>query len=91
LVGRFTVNAITLKEAKLNLERLVEQVVADVEPTIVVPEGSDPVVLLSLSEYSFWKDTLYLLSNPANADHLRRSIAELEAGNVQERQLLEVG
>lgn len=82
-------NAITLKEAKTNLERLVEQVIADVEPTIVVSEGGEPVVFLPLSEYNSWQETLYLLANPANADHLRRSIAELKAGNVQERELFE--
>jgi antitoxin YefM len=74
-------NAITSREAKLNLERLLEQVVADAEPTIVITESGDQVVFLPLDEY--------LLSNPANADHLRRSIAEAKAGEVHERELLD--
>jgi antitoxin YefM len=82
-------NAVTLKDAKLNLERLVEQVIADAEPTIVVTDNGEQVVFLPLDEYNSWKETLYLLSNPANADHLRRSIAEAEAGKAQERELLE--
>lgn len=82
-------NAVTLKDAKLNLEKLVEQVLADAEPTIIVTEGGDQVVFLPLDEYNSWKETLYLLANPANAEHLRRSIAEAQAGNVQERELLE--
>jgi antitoxin YefM len=82
-------NAVTLKEAKRNLEQLVEQVIADAEPTIVVTESGAQVVFLPLDEYNSWKETLYLLSNPANADHLRRSIAEAESGNVQERELFE--
>jgi antitoxin YefM len=82
-------NAVTLKEAQLNLEQLVKQVVADAEPTIIVTEGGDQVVFLPLDEYNSWKETLYLLANPANADHLRRSIAEAQVGNVQERELLE--
>jgi antitoxin YefM len=82
-------NAVTLKDAKLNLERLVEQVIADAEPTIVVTDSGEQVVFLPLDEYNSWKETLYLLSNPANADHLRRSIAEAEAGKAQERELLE--
>ena len=81
-------NAVTLKDAKLNLERIVEQVIADAEPTIVVTDSGDQVVFLPLDEYNSWKETLYLLANPANAEHLRRSIAEAEAGNVQERELL---
>ena len=78
-----------MKEAKINLEQLVEQVLADAEPTIVVTEGGKPVVFLPLDDYNSWKETLYLLSNPANAQHLRQSIAEARAGNVQERELLE--
>jgi antitoxin YefM len=82
-------NAVTLKEAKLHLEQLVTQVIADAEPTIVVTESGEQVVFLSLDEYNSWRETLYLLANPANAEHLRKSIAEAEAGNVQERELLE--
>ena len=35
------------------------------------------------------RETAYLLSTPANADHLRRSIAELDAGKGVERALIE--
>jgi antitoxin YefM len=81
-------NAVTLKEAKLHLEQLVTQVIADAEPTIVVSESGERAVFLSLDEYNSWKETLYLLSNPAKAEHLRKSIAEAQAGKVQERELL---
>jgi antitoxin YefM len=83
------VNAVTLKDAKLNLEQLVNQVIADAEPTIIIAENGDQVVFLPLDEYNSWKETLYLLANPANADHLRRSIAEAEDGKAQERELLD--
>jgi antitoxin YefM len=56
----------------------VEQVIADAEPTIVVTESGGQVVFLPLDEYNSWKETLYLLANPANAEHLRRSIAEAQ-------------
>jgi antitoxin YefM len=82
-------NTITLKEAERNLEQLVEQIIADAEPVMVVTESGDRVVFLPLDEYNSLKETLYLLSNPTNADHLRRSIAEAESGNVQERELFE--
>lgn len=82
-------NAVTSKEAKLNLEQLLAQVIADAEPTIVVTESGDQVVVLPLDEYNSWKETLYLLANPANADHLRRSIAQARTGNVEEHELLD--
>jgi len=82
-------NAVTLKDAKLHLEELVKQVIADAEPTIVVMEGGEQVVFLPLDEYNSWKETIHLLANPANADHLRKSIAEAEAGEARERELLD--
>jgi antitoxin YefM len=82
-------NAVTMNEAKLNLERIAEQVIADAEPTIVVTESGERLVVMPFDEYNSWKETLCLLSNPANAEHLRRSIAEAQAGDAQYRELLE--
>ncbi len=82
-------NAVTLKNAKLNLEQLVADVIANADDTIIVTESGGQVVLMPLDEYNSWQETLYLLRSPANAEHLRRSIAEAKAGLVQERELLD--
>jgi len=83
-------NAVTLKDAKLNLEQLVADVIANADDTIIVTENGEQVVLFPLDEYNSWRETFYLLKSPANAEHLRRSIAEAQAGLVQERELLDV-
>jgi len=82
-------NAITVNEARNNLDRLIEQVTADAEPTIICGDQGQKAVLLSLDEFNSWQETLYLLSNPANANHLRQSIAEAKAGKTVERELIE--
>ena len=79
--------AVTLKDAKRNLQRLVEQILADAEPRIVVTDKGEQVVLMPLDDYNSDKETLYLLANPANAAHLRRSIAEAESGQAKKREL----
>ncbi|MEP7190404.1 MAG: type II toxin-antitoxin system prevent-host-death family antitoxin [Roseiflexaceae bacterium] len=83
-------HAVTLKDAKQNLERLLTQVLDDAEPTIVVLETGRQVVLVPLDEYSAWQETRYLLANPANAAHLRQSIAEAQAGAHEEQELLDI-
>ena len=80
--------AITLKDAKRNLPRLMEQVLADAEPRIVINDAGGQVVLMPLDDFNSWKETLYLLSNPANAAHLRRSIAEAQSGKAKKRALV---
>jgi len=82
-------NAVTITQSKQNLEHLIEQVISDVESVIICNDKGSSAVLMSLDEFNSWKETLYLLSNPANAGHLRKSIAELKAGKIKERELIE--
>lgn len=82
-------DAITTHQAIKNLDGLIEKVIADVEPTILCNEQGSRAVLMSLDEFNSWQETLYLLSNPANAKHLQRSIQEAAEGKTSERTLLE--
>ena len=78
---------VALKKAKENLANLIDRVVADSEAIIVCGEDDKKEVLMSLEEFNSWRETLYLLSNPANAEHLRKSISEAQSGKVVEREL----
>lgn len=82
-------DAITLKRARKELQTLVERVNEDAEPTIICGEGGERAVLMSLDEFNAWQETLYLLSNPANAERLRESIAQVQAGKTVERKLID--
>ena len=44
---------------------------------------------MPLDEFNAWKETLYLLSNPANAVHLLGSIQAAKAGEVTAHDLIE--
>ena len=81
-------HAVTLREARGDLDRFLNQVLDDAEPAIVVLETGRQVVVSPLDEYTAWEDTRYLLANPANAAHLRQSIAEDRAGEVETRDLV---
>ena len=82
-------NATTVNEARRSLDDLIARVSADAEPTIICGERGEKAVLLSLDEFNSWQETRYLLSSPANAEHLRTSIAESRAGKKVERELIE--
>jgi antitoxin YefM len=62
------VKAITLKEAQLRFQQVIEQVIADAEPTIILSEDGTQVVILPLDEYNSWQKTLSLSSSPVLAD-----------------------
>jgi len=43
-------------------------------------EDEEPVALVAADELTSWMETAYLLRSPANARHLRESIASIERG-----------
>lgn len=69
-------------ELRANLAKVLDQVVEDHAPVIIHRSTGKPVVMVSLEDWEAMDETTYLLSSPANADHLRRAIAGLDAGNV---------
>jgi antitoxin YefM len=81
--------AITVDEAKKNLERIIDRVLKKDEPAIVRTASGEQVVMLSLEDFNSWQETIYLLSNPANAAHLRKSLKEANAGQYEERDLID--
>jgi antitoxin YefM len=81
-----TVNFTQLRQ---NLAAALDSVIDDAEELVVTRSGHEPVVIVPLAEYVSMKETDHLLQNPANAAALRRSIAELERGDVRERRLVD--
>ncbi|WEK04813.1 MAG: type II toxin-antitoxin system Phd/YefM family antitoxin [Candidatus Devosia phytovorans] len=55
-------------------------------PLIVTRTGGKKPVLVIPME---WDETTYLMSNPANAERLLRSIRQANEGKAVERQLIE--
>ncbi len=82
-------NTTTINSAKQNLENLIQQVENDAEPILIMLDENRKAVLMSEREFNSWQETIYLLSNPANAEHLRKSLAEAESGLISERELIE--
>lgn len=79
---------ISFTEARDNLNKVLEQVVNDVEPIVINRSGEADVVVMSFHEYSSLMETVHLLRSPANAEHLNRSIAQYKEGNVSPRELI---
>ena len=80
----------SIQSAKQHLEELVYQVDRDAEPILIFLDDRHKAVLLSEQEFASWQETEYLLANPANAAHLRRSLAQADAGQTHTRELLDV-
>jgi antitoxin YefM len=56
---------------------------------LVTRQNGPSAVLIDKEEFDGIMETLHLLSTPANAERLRQSIAEADAGKVTERNLVD--
>jgi len=80
---------ISFTEARNSLKSVLDQVVNDSDCTVITRRDSEDAVVMSLDFYNSLMETVYLLKSPANAEHLRKSIAQYQQGNARERDLLD--
>lgn len=75
-------DVVNYSAARQNLASLMDKVTQDRTPVVVTRQGAEDVVLMSMSEFEGWLETVHLLTPPRNAEHLRRSIGQLDAGRT---------
>lgn len=73
-------------ELRGNLARIMDDVIASRDAILVTRQGGKGnVVLMAEAEFRSWKETIHLLSAPANAARLLRSVGAAEASDGSER------
>jgi antitoxin YefM len=88
--GTSKVAHVSYTDLRQNLARYMDQAVDDRTPILVTRQGGKGnVVILSEREFEGWQETVHLLSNPANAARLLRSIRSADAGLTEEHDLVE--
>lgn len=79
---------VTYTEFRQNLAHYLDEAVESRAPIVVTRQGGKGnVVMLSEDEFSGWQETVHLLSNPANAERLLRSIRAADGGAARQRGL----
>jgi len=80
---------VNFSDARNSLRNVIDQVVADADVTVISRRDAPDAVVMSFDYYSSLMETVHLLSSPANAAHLAKSLAQARAGQVQPRELIE--
>jgi antitoxin YefM len=81
--------AVTYADFSGSVDRFFDKVWNDRDPLVVARANGENIVIISADDYAGFEETDYLLSNPANAAHLARSIAQHKAGKTSEHELAE--
>ncbi len=79
-------NILTFSEARAALKSVMDKVCGDHTPTVITRVNGEPVVILSLADFSSMEETLHLLGSAKNAMRLMESVAQIKAGMAQTRE-----
>ncbi|HZW14450.1 MAG TPA: type II toxin-antitoxin system prevent-host-death family antitoxin [Noviherbaspirillum sp.] len=80
---------VNFSDARNSLKDVIDQVVHDADITVIARRDAPDAVVMSFDQYCSLMETVHLLSSPANAAHLARSINQLRNGQAMRRDLLE--
>lgn len=81
---------INFSDARNSLRAVIDQVVDDADVAVISRRDAPDAVVMSFDYSSSLIETVHLLSSPANAAHLAKSIAQARSGRHRERNLIEV-
>lgn len=87
----YVMKVITQSALRQDLYREMARVVEDADPTLVVRSNGENLVIITESELDSLRETIYLLSDPANAAALVRGVRQLEAGEGRGYDMSEFG
>jgi antitoxin YefM len=80
---------ITASDLRANIAKVFDAIENDAEDLVVTRSGHEPLVVMLKSDYDAWRETEYL-SRGANGRELRRRMAEMEAGERVEHELVDL-
>ena len=80
---------VNFSDARNSLKDVIDQVVEDADVTVISRRDAPDAVVMSFDHYTSLMETVHLLSSPANAAHLARSISQFRSGKTKRRELIE--
>ena len=87
--GSAGIRVVNYSDLRKNLKGYLDAVYQDRQPLVVTRRNNEHVVMISIDEYHSLAETEYLLSEEANARHLRDSLRAARNGGAQPRELSE--
>ena len=78
---------VSFTEARNGLKSVLDQVVDDVDYTVITRRDAEDAVVMSMEHYNSLMETVHLLKSPANAAHLSKSIEQFHLGKVTEKEI----
>ncbi len=78
---------VNFSEARNHLKSVLDQVVDDIDYTVISRRDADDAVVMSLDSFNGLMETVHLLKSSANVSHLAKSIEQYRSGKVESHEL----
>ncbi|ODS24846.1 prevent-host-death protein [Candidatus Endobugula sertula] len=78
---------VNFSDARNRLKSVLDQVVEDVDYTVISRRDAEDAVVMSLEQFNGLMDTVHLLKSPTNATHLAKSIEQYRSGKIEQQGL----
>jgi antitoxin YefM len=78
---------LTISDVRKDFAAVVDAVIDDAEECVIPRGGGKAVVIVSLDVWNAMRETLHVLGSAANARRLLESIAQADAGLLEEHPL----
>jgi len=82
-------DTISYSAFRTHLASTLDKVNDDHKPILVTRQNGKHAVVMSLEDFHAYEETAYLMTSPKNAERLSQTIADVEAGKVVSRALIE--
>ena len=82
-------DTISYSAFRSHLASTLDKVNEDHVPILVTRQNGKPAVVMSLEDFKSYEETAYLMASPKNAERLNQAIAETQAGNIMQHDLLD--
>jgi len=79
---------VNFSEARNHLKSVLDQVVEDIDYTVISRRDADDAVVMSLDSFNGLMETVHLLKSPANTAHLAKSIDQYHSGKVESHEMI---
>ena len=82
-------DTISYSAFRARLAAILDRVNDDHKPVLITRQNGKPAVVMSLEDFQAYEETAYLMASPKNAERLNQAIADVEAGKVIQKELIE--
>ena len=71
-----------------SLAGTLDKVNNDHKPVMITRQNGKPAVVMSVEDFQAYEETMYLMQSPKNAQRLNEAMAEIEAGQTKQKEII---